>query len=134
MQIQVPEGSSLRIALVQMRCEKAAIDQNLRIMSDVLGAASRRTVDIVAFPEMSITGYADPTRYPQAVLTLDCPQVNRFLEITRDFPGIVLAGLIEANPGGKPFITQIIAHQRQLAGLYRKITIEDEELLWFSPG
>ncbi len=117
-----------------MRCEKAAIAQNLANMAGYLEEASRRDIDIIGFPEMSLTGYADPTRSPEAVLKLDGPEVAQFLEITQTFPGTVLAGLIEINPAGKPFITQVAARQGELLGSYRKLTIKDEETLWFSSG
>lgn len=117
-----------------MRCEKAAIDQNLADIAGYLEEAARRDIDIVGFPEMSLTGYADPTRSPEAILNLDGPEVRRMLQVTRPFPGTVLIGIIETNPDGKPFITQLVVRRGVLLGAYRKITIKDEEELWFSPG
>ncbi len=131
----------VRIGLIQMRCEKAAIDQNLASISGYLEEANALQIEIMGFPEMSISGYADPTRYPEAVLRLDGPEMKRFLEITTIAPrATVLAGLIEANldsagnPAGKPFITHIAARNGQLLGSYRKLTIDDEEVEWFSAG
>jgi predicted amidohydrolase len=124
----------IRVGLVQMRCEKGALNENLERTAHYLAEASRRRIDILAFPEMSLTGYADPTRYPEAVLTLAGPEVAQFLGVTQAFSGTVLAGLIEANPAGKLFITQIAARRGELVGFYRKITIEDEEVAWFSAG
>ena len=83
---------------------------------------------------MNITGYADPTRYPQAVIRLDGPEMTEYLERTRNFRGLVLAGLVEKNPKGKPFITQVAASQGKQLGCYRKVTIVDDEALWFSAG
>ncbi len=124
----------VRISLVQMRCEKAAIAQNLDSMAGFLGEAQERRVDIIGFPEMSITGYADPEKYPQAVISQAGPEIAQFLELTRNRRAAVLAGLIEANPAGKPFITQVAARGGHPLGFYRKRTIVDEEALWFSPG
>jgi len=124
----------VRVGLIQMRCEKATIAENLGSMSRHLAEANDRDMDIVAFPEMSITGYTDPTRYPQAVVRLDGPEVTQLLDMTRGLPATVLAGLIEEHSTGKPFITQIVARHGQLLGCYRKKTIEDEEEIWFSPG
>lgn len=123
-----------RIALIQQVCEKAAIRQNLNSLSTSLAEATRRKIDIIAFPEMNMTGYADPTRYPEAVIRLDGPEMADFLERTKGFPGLVLAGLIEHNPAGKPFITQVAASQGRILGFFRKVTIIDEEVEWFSPG
>ena len=123
-----------RVGLIQMRCEKAAIAENLERMNHYLAEAAALRVEIVGFPEMCLTGYADPTHYLQVMLNLDGPEIARFLRLTRWFPGTILVGFIEANPGGKPFITHIAARQGVLSGVYRKITIRDEEVEWFTAG
>jgi predicted amidohydrolase len=123
-----------RIALAQMVCEKAAIAQNLQQIADLLAEAEARGVDILALPEMCLTGYADPTRYPQAVLRLDGPEIDLLLAVSRPYAITALVGLIEHNPGGKPFITHIVVRSGELLGAYRKVTIEDEEVAWFTPG
>ena len=60
---------ALRIALVQMRCPKGGIAQNLAEISWRIRHAVARDVNIICFPEMSITGYIDPARSPESVLT-----------------------------------------------------------------
>ncbi len=123
-----------RMALIQMRCEKADLTLNRRTIESWLNQAALVGVDVVAFPEMSLTGYADPTRYPQAVLTLDDPEVQAVVALTHDLEAAVLFGIIERNPDGKPFITQILAQRGRMLGHYRKITIVDDEVAWFAPG
>jgi len=117
-----------------MCCEKGALAQNLERISDYIEEATARGVDILGFPEMSLTGYADPAQYPQAVLRLDGPEVERLCQMTRRCSATVLAGLIEKNPAGKPFITQVVVQRGALRGYYRKTTIKDEETEWFSDG
>ena len=124
----------LRIGLVQMRCEKAAVTANLRCMSRYIVEADRRGIDILGFPEMNITGYADPTRYPEAIVRLDGPEMDVVLEMTKGRKSSLLAGVIEHNPAGKPFVTQVVVRGGQLIGYYRKKTIKDEEADWFTPG
>lgn len=123
-----------RIALAQMNCEKAAIAQNLQQIAELLAQAKARGVDILALPEMCLTGYADPTRYPEAMLRLDGPEIDRLLAVSRPYAVTALVGLIEHNPDAKPFITHVVVRQGKLLGVYRKVTIEDEEVAWFSPG
>ncbi|MGE5224346.1 MAG: nitrilase-related carbon-nitrogen hydrolase [Omnitrophica WOR_2 bacterium] len=125
---------TLKIALAQMRCEKGAVAANLDAIESQLNEASRRNVDILCLPEMSISGYADPSRYPHALLRLEGPEIGRLLEMTRGKGCTVIAGLIEANGDQKPFITQVVVRGGELAGYYRKITILDEEAEWFSAG
>ena len=126
--------TTLEIALVQMRCEKGAIDHNLAAIQAYLQAAAARGADIVCFPEMSITGYIDPNQQPEAVLDLASPAIGRFVDLTAPHKLTAIAGFVEANPAGKPFITQVVAHAGELVGFYRKKTIVDEEAEWFAPG
>ena len=124
----------LRIGLVQMRCEKGAVDQNLHAIAARVRDAARHGVDVLCFPEMCITGYVDPARQPEGVLRLDGPEVARFVALTRAADLTAIAGLVEANPRGKPYITQVVASAGRLRGFYRKRTIVDDEALWFAPG
>src|SRR5262245_17158307 len=117
-----------------MRCEKGAITENLKDIAHYLTEAGARQVDLVGFPEMCLTGYTNPISHPETQLTLDGPEVSQLLKLTEGFAGLVLMGLIEANPGHKPFITHVVIHQGKLIGHYRKLTIQDEEVEWFSPG
>ncbi len=126
--------TTITIGLVQMRCEKGAVAENLAAIQRHIQEGISRGVDILCFPEMSITGYLDPNRWPESILRLDGPEVARFVAMTANAPITALAGLVEANPNGKPFITQIVASNGQLLGYYRKKTIIDEEAEWFSPG
>lgn len=123
-----------RLGLVEMRCEKGDLAGNLAATAAYLDEGRERGVDILAFPEASLTGYVDPTRYPDAVLSLDHPAIAEFLALTRRAPRTTaLAGVIEANPGGLPFITQLVARDGRLVGVYRKRTIPDEEAHLFAP-
>src|SRR5215831_3894426 len=101
--------SHLRLSLVQMRCEKGAIEENLAAIAAYLREGAHHDVDIVCFPEMSITGYVEPRQHPEAVLSLDGPEVARFLALTQGAEMTVIAGLVEQNLVGKPLITQIAA-------------------------
>ncbi|MEX2314725.1 MAG: nitrilase-related carbon-nitrogen hydrolase [Thermomicrobiales bacterium] len=124
----------MRIALVKMRCEKGDIAGNLARIGAEIRAADARGVEIIAFPEMSISGYVDPARWPEAVLALESDPVREFVALTARRPITALAGIVERNPRGKPYITQVVASGGRLAGVYRKNTIVDEEADWFSPG
>ncbi len=94
-----------------MRCEKGATAENLEQIAFYLREAASRGVDILGFPEMSLSGYADPHRYPEAVLRVDGPEVGQLLRLTKPYSTTVIVGLIEENPAGKPFITQIVVRR-----------------------
>lgn len=125
----------LRLGLIQMRCEKGDLAGNLDATAAYLDEGRERGADLLIFPEASLTGYVDPTRYPDAILTLEDRVIARFLALTRRAPRTtVLAGIIEANPAGLPFITQFVAQNGELTGVYRKRTIPDDEAHLFTPA
>lgn len=130
----------LRIGLVQMRCEKGDIAANLGAIAAYLrtgrerGIDMERGIDIMCFPEGSITGYVDPRRYPEAVLSLSDPAIAQFAALTRTGPVTALAGIIERNPDGLPYITQIVARDGEVLGFLRKRTIPEEAADLFAPA
>jgi predicted amidohydrolase len=124
----------LHIGLVQMRCEKADIAQNLTSTSHCIDDAVLQGVDILCFPEASITGYVDPVRFPGGVVRLDSLAVADFVALTRESPMTVIGGLVEENPAGLPFLTQFVARGGQLLGYYRKRTIPADEAHLFAAG
>jgi predicted amidohydrolase len=46
---------SIKIGLIQMRCEKGAVDENLASIQAYLRAGLSHGVEIMCFPEMSVT-------------------------------------------------------------------------------
>lgn len=133
-------ATGLRVALVQMRCEKGTIAANLAATRAYLHEAAGAGAEVICFPEASLTGYVDPTRYPEALLSLDSPAVANFVSVTGEagLGGVTaLAGIVEANPDdptGLPLLTQLVAARGELLGIYRKRTIPDEEAHLFAPA
>lgn len=125
---------TLTLALAQMRCEKADIEENLVATGAALARASAAGADILCLPEGSLTGYIDPLRYPHNAIALDGPEVARLLALTRGYALTLIAGLVEVNPAGLPFITQLVAREGHLLGVYRKRTIPADEVHFFTPG
>jgi len=117
-----------------MYSEKGAIEENLAETARCLEEAGRRGIDIVGFPEASITGYSDRGKYPDAVIVRDGPEVASLLKLTEGKSLTALAGIIEHNPDGKPFITHLVARDGRLAGYYRKMNIVEDDNDWITPG
>lgn len=110
-----------------MRCEKGAIYENLVVMSAYIDQAERRGIDIIGFPENSLTGHNDPPKSEREMISLDGDEVNGLLKMTDGKNPTVLAGLVEKNPAGKPFITQIVVRNGKLIGYHRKINVGEYE-------
>ena len=75
--------TKLKIGLVQMRCEKGALSQNIAQIQQYVKEALAQGVDFLCFPEMSITGYIDPAKYPLACLNMASPEVKQVVILLR---------------------------------------------------
>jgi predicted amidohydrolase len=124
----------LTVGLAQMRCEKGDWPGNLARTQAYLARAAAAGCAIAVFPEAGLSGYADPVRFPQSVQPLDSPLVAQFVALTARYPLAASGGFLEANPAGKPFVTQVLAQGGEIRGVYRKVEIVDEDALYYAPG
>jgi predicted amidohydrolase len=127
-------SKNVKIALAQMRCEKGDWAGNMERVEAYMQRAHATGCDIIVFPEMGLSGYCDPGKFPDSVQPLDSPWVRRFVDLTTRHGIAASGGFIEANPAGKPFITQVLAQDGQIAGVYRKVHVVEEEAELYSPG
>ena len=123
----------LRVGLIQMISHKYAIKKNLQFILEIIVEAVHNNIDILCFPEMSLTGYSDP-KDTSVQLSVDAPFMQELLNYTKNLTIIILIGLIEKNFPDKPFITQLAIQHGKITHQYRKMTIIDDEVHWFSAG
>jgi predicted amidohydrolase len=83
---------------------------------------------------MNITGYINPLKYPNAVISRYHSSVQQVADMSFIYQTIIIAGFAEKNYGGKPYITQLVAKDGKIVGCYRKKTISRDESEWYSPG
>lgn len=97
--------NELRIALVQMRCEKGEIDSNLNKIEMYLKESKTKDIHVICFPEMNITGYLVPSKYPDKIQNIHCDSAKQIMEWSKTYNLVIIVGFIEENPNGRPFIT-----------------------------
>src|SRR3954468_13193996 len=110
----------LKLGLAQMRCEKGDWAGNLESASQYMRHARSAGCDIVVLPEMGLSGYCDPARFPDSVQPLGSPWIQKFVDMASEHGIAASGGFIEANPNGKPFITQVLTQGGRITGIYRK--------------
>lgn len=104
-----------------MRSEKGRLAANLAATERYVAEAYNLKIDILAFPEASLTGYIDPEKYPNSVLALDGPEVKRACQMSTRAPGTtLLLGIIERNPNGLPWVSHLVIRDGNLQGVCRK--------------
>src|SRR5260221_5679613 len=93
--------------LAAIRCEKGALDGNTAPHLAILGQAEWARCDLALFPEMSLTGSADPAASPERLIPLDHPAVAALARATAEHGVSACFGIAERSPPGLPPTTPV---------------------------
>lgn len=103
-----------------MCCQKGDWEANLAAHCEVLARAREAGCHLAVFPEMSLSGSADPRANPEALLRLGSGPVRSLVRATGEHAVAAVFGIAEHGDDGASYITQAYARQGRLAGAYRK--------------
>lgn len=111
----------MKVAIAQIACVPARLDINLERHLALIAEARRRSVELLLFPELSLTDYLAAPDCPSLALSEDASQIASIKEAAGAMG--VSFGFIEKAPDGHYFNAQmLVAGQRKL-GLHRKLNI-----------
>jgi predicted amidohydrolase len=110
----------MRALLAAIRCPKGDVDGNLAAHRELLTGAAAAGCELVLFPEMSLTGSADPAAHPDRLIGLDHPAVAALARATGETGVAACFGVAERSAGGDPHITQVFAASGGVVGVQRK--------------
>ena len=127
----------LNIAVVQMAPELGKMEANIARMADWIRIiATAQPVDIIVFPELSVTGYEGGQRFAQMAQRVPGAASNILGQHASEFGVYVLVGMAT-----KEKVESVIYNSAVLigpdgapAGEYRKLHLPAEERLVFRPG
>lgn len=123
----------MRVMLSALCCPKGDPDGNLVAHDQVLAAAADAGCALAVFPEMSLSGSVDPESQGDRLLSLDHPAVTAMAKLTAEHRVAAVFGLAERAGDGAAHITQVVASEGRIDGVYRKRHLgEDED--GFTPG
>lgn len=119
--------------LAAICCHKGDWEHNLAAHDRVLRSARATGCDIAVFPEMSLSGSADPTTHPQWLLRLDSAPVVALAGLTARHSVAAVFGVAEQGEDGAAHITQVYARDGRVEGFYRKRYLGEDEQA-YTPG
>lgn len=126
----------IRIACAQINCTVGDLKGNAEKILEYIEKAKEKGVDIVAFPELAITGY------PPDDLLLKTSFINDNLKTIRELAKkigdiIVIAGFVDRTQG-KIFNAAAIIHRGKIKAIYHKKLLPNygvfDEKRYFSQG
>ncbi|MFO0937413.1 MAG: carbon-nitrogen hydrolase family protein [Gemmataceae bacterium] len=114
--------TSWTLAAVQFDCKLGEPATNLATMRRLLNDAADRGANLIAFPELALTGYGFPDRpsVERVAETIPGPATDAIAEECRKRNVFAVFGLIE-SAGEKRFNAAAIVGPNGLVGGYRKI-------------
>ncbi|MDR0699048.1 MAG: NAD(+) synthase [Tannerella sp.] len=128
----------VKVAAASPVTEVANCTENIRRIEALIRKAEMHGVQIIVFPELSITGYTCMDLFVQdALLTKAKDALLRLVENTGDLNLLCAAGMPLAT-GNRLFNTAVVFRKGRILGVVPKIFIpnykEFQEMRWFSSG
>jgi len=118
---------NIRIAVVQMNCRVGDTVGNIATIQRFVDDAVADRVDMICFPELSISGYnPGDASNPQAE-SIDGVSAQAIAEIGRRQGVTFMAGLLERDISGIVYNTQIVVNDQGVIGAYRKTHVATSE-------
>lgn len=116
-----------------MRSLVGDIGGNLSKMNAFVHEAVERQVDILCFPELSITGYSSRADIKDVALSRESPAVKEVIDLAKTNGLTILAGLAEREEEAV-YATHLVASASGVLGYYRKLHLAHPEAAVFTPG
>ena len=112
------------------------VKTNLEDTIAKIDAARAAGVDLVVFPELSLTGYFVRERYHEAALRMDSDEIRRLAKATKGTAAVV--GFIEESQAMNFYNSALVAIDGEILFAYRKLNLPNygvfEERKIFSGG
>src|SRR5215471_2294526 len=100
--------SSVRCLLAAIRCEKGDVAANLAAHLDLIARAAAEGCQLAVFPEMSLTGSAEPATHPERLIPLTHPAIAELARASQRTGVGICFGIAELSHD-VPHITQVFA-------------------------
>lgn len=127
----------MKIALVQVNPIVGGIDGNLEIVNEHLVKAKDAGADIIAFPEMVITGYPpQDLLFEKSFIKKNKESVLKLAEYSKDV--VVVVGFVDYNKDGNLFNAAAVFENGLLKGIVHKTLLPTydvfDEARYFEPS
>jgi predicted amidohydrolase len=125
----------MRIGLAQIDCKLGAIEHNVSHMLNMVAQARERAVDLLVFPELSVTGYALGCIDHDTALSPEAPALQPLLKASGQM--VIVFGFHE-DGGLRSYNSAACFAAGQVMHVHRKLYLPNystfEERKHFSPG
>ncbi len=125
-----------RMRIAQINCVLANIEANLAQHSSLIEQAIQDNIDVIAFPELSLTGYNVQDAAQDIALHINDPALDHLRELSREIT--IICGGIELSDEYGVYNAAFLFEDGRAQVAHRKIYLPTygmfEELRYFSAG
>jgi predicted amidohydrolase len=122
--------------VAQIACRLGQLDANLAKVESAVEQAEAAGVELLIFPELSLSGYPPGDWFAEASVSRDSDHLARLRELSRRVSMVV--GLIEETEHVEFYNSALYLHQGAIRHLHRKVYLPNyrifEERRFFKPG
>jgi predicted amidohydrolase len=124
------------VAVTQLKCKLGDVEANLRRMRDLAQKARRKGLDVLCFPELVTTGYSLGQRWVDLAEPIPGPTTEKLGQIAGDLRSYLIVGMSERDSHSDRIFNSAVLIDRggEVAGIYRKVHLWNEERRYFTPG
>ncbi|MFX0093602.1 MAG: nitrilase-related carbon-nitrogen hydrolase [Candidatus Hodarchaeota archaeon] len=124
----------IKVAAVNFCAQFGDIKENLARTANWADRLSKQDVEIICFPELSISGYSSNREVNQFAQPIPGLITNELIKIAGEYDLSLLVGLPEKGKGGMLYISQVVINPEGLEGVYRKTILYPSEKGVFTKG
>ncbi len=109
----------MKVGLAQIDCKLGDVKANLEKIRGFISEAKKRKVDLLVFPELSLTGYSVGSLVPEVAIRVDNPLIK---ELKKESKGISLViGFVEESKEHNFYNSALYLEKGRIKHLHRKI-------------
>jgi predicted amidohydrolase len=128
--------NKLKIAIAQINSKLANIEANLEKHLSYIERARERKVDIIIFPELSLTGYSLKDSVYDVAMTCDDNRLKPLFKASENIS--ICVGMVELTDSFEAKNTNLFLENGKITARHRKVYLPTygvyEEKRYFTPG
>lgn len=117
----MPEESTFKVAIAQIDCELGDIAANVDKHLDYIRQAQAGGVELLLFPELSLTGYRLGIDTMRVALDRNAAVITEIAQAAPEL--IVVLGLVEEGRAAQFYNSAVALHKGELMFLHRKLNL-----------
>ncbi len=126
----------MKVGLAQIDCKLGDVKANLEKIRGFISEAKKKDVDLLVFPELSLTGYSLRSLVPEVAIRVDNPLIEELKKESGEISLVI--GFVEESREHNSYNSALYLEKGRIKHLHRKIYLPNygvwEEGKYFASG